>query len=158
MPSYGITADGWTALPWSWASDRIIPNRNYWIVTTSGGGRPHALPVWGVWDDGDMRFCFSSAPDSRKARNVAENSSVVVTIDDTIECVSIEGTGERITDTTRADTWIERYLAKYRSEAPGLNADFLRQNLLFEITPDRAFGLIERDDEFATRATKWVFS
>jgi hypothetical protein len=28
---------------------------------------------------------------------------------------------------------------------------------MFEMFPDRAFGIIERPDEFSTRATRWRF-
>jgi len=38
-----------------------------------------------------------------------------------------------------------------------LSADFLRQHLMLEFVPERAFAIIEREDEFATRATRWVF-
>lgn len=37
-------------------------------------------------------------------------------------------------------------------------AEFLGQNLLVEFEPDRAFAVIEREDEFSTRATRWVFA
>jgi len=37
------------------------------------------------------------------------------------------------------------------------NEAFVRSNLIIEVTPDRAFGIIERDDEFAERATRWTW-
>ena len=60
-------------------------------------------------------------------------------------------------DRDRRETWITRYLAKYLPIQPDLSADFLRENLVFEVVPERAFAVIEREDEFATRATRWVF-
>jgi hypothetical protein len=33
----------------------------------------------------------------------------------------------------------------------------MRENTIFEVTPERAFGIIEREDEFAQRATRWVW-
>ena len=33
-----------------------------WVVTASAAGRPHALPVWGVWDDDVPGFAWSCAP------------------------------------------------------------------------------------------------
>ena len=38
-----------------------------------------------------------------------------------------------------------------------LSADFIRQNLVIEVEPERAFAIIERAEEFATHATRWVF-
>jgi len=51
--SYGIPLDGSGAekLPWSWAVERLSAAHNYWICTTRPDGRPHAVPVWGVWLD-----------------------------------------------------------------------------------------------------------
>jgi PPOX class probable F420-dependent enzyme len=157
MPGYGVDAPDWQPLPWPWAAARLAATRNFWVVTVSGDGRPHALPVWGVWNDDDLRFCFACAPGARKARNLDADPHVVVATSDTVECISIEGTARRIDDDRRRDDWIDRYLAKYREAAPDLDADFLAANAMFEFAPERAFAIIERDDEFSSRATKWVF-
>jgi hypothetical protein len=157
MPDYGVDGPAWSPLPWSWAAAKLAGNRNFWVVTASAAGRPHALPVWGVWDDDDHRFAFSCGPRSRKAANLAANPQVVVTVDDTVECVSVEGTAGRVDDADRQQVWVQRYLAKYRPVAPDLSAEFLLQNLLFELTPERAFAIVEREDEFAERATRWMF-
>jgi nitroimidazol reductase NimA-like FMN-containing flavoprotein (pyridoxamine 5'-phosphate oxidase superfamily) len=158
MPDYGVQASStWNPLPWSWAAERLIGNRNYWVVTVSGEGRPHALPVWGVWDDGECRFAFSCGPHSRKARNIAANPAVVVMTDDTVECVSVEGRAAAVQEETRTATWIERYLAKYRPMSPELTGEFLAAHLLVEVDPERVLSVIEREVEFTTRPTRWVF-
>ena len=157
MPDYGVEAASWVPLTWSWAAERLVANRNFWVVTVSADGRPHALPVWGVWDDEDRRFAFSCAPRARKARNLAANARAVIMIDDTVECLSVEGRAAPVDDDQRLALWIERYLAKYQPISPDLSADFLRQNLIFEFEPERAFAVIEREEEFSTRATRWVF-
>lgn len=157
MPDYGVDTPSWEPLRWSWAAERLIGNRNFWVVTVSADGRPHALPVWGVWEDGDARFAFSCAPRARKARNLAANPRAVVMIEDTVECLSVEGRAAPVRGDERQAQWIERYLAKYQPISPDLSAGFLRQNLIVEFEPERAFAIIEREDEFATRATRWVF-
>lgn len=157
MPDYGVDASSWTPLPWSWAVERLAANRNFWVVTVSADGEPHALPVWGVWDDVENRFAFSCGPRSRKARNLAANPQVAIMTEDTVECLSLEGRAVPVRDAGRQDRWIERYLAKYRPMAADLSAEFIRQNLIVDFEPQRAFGVIEREDEFATRATRWVF-
>jgi hypothetical protein len=78
-------------------------------------------------------------------------------IDDTVECVSVEGTAAVIADEGRIEQWAARYIAKYRSLSPDLTADFVRQSLVVEFVPERAFAIIEREAEFATRATRWIF-
>lgn len=161
MSDYGVGTPDWRPLPWSWAAERLVPNRNYWVVTASADGRPHAMPVWGVWDEGDRRFMLSCSPNARKARNLAANPRCVVTVDDTVECVSVEGTAVALDDGDAHEArerWIERYVAKYQAIEPGLTADFVRSHLVVEFRPERAFAVIERSDEFATRATRWVFA
>ena len=159
MAAYGTNSPDWKALPWDWAAERLIPNKNYWVVTVSADCAPHALPVWGVWDDNDLRFMFSCAPTARKARNIAANPHVVVTVDSTVEAISVEGTAAPITDPGRIDAWIDRYVAKYGNEVPdgdGLG-DFVRSHAMFEVVPTKAIAVIEREDEFALRATRWRF-
>ncbi len=157
MPDYGVDTPSWTPLPWSWAAERLLANRNFWVVTVSIACRPHAMPVWGVWDDDEARFAFSCARRARKARNLAANPRAVVMIDDTVECLSVEGRAAPVGDHARQEQWISRLVAKYQPLSPGYTGDFLRLNLLVEFEPERAFAVIERDDEFSTRATRWVF-
>jgi hypothetical protein len=152
MTEYGVDSDAWRPLPWSWAAERLARSRNLWVVSASASGRPHALPVWGVWSDDVPGFAFSCAPHARKVANIAANPQVCVMPEDTVECVSVEGRATRLLDRTLIDPWIERYLAKYPGE---VSADFLRQNAFFEVVPVQAFGIIEREDEFSTRATRW---
>jgi hypothetical protein len=155
MPDYGVDTPDWEPLPWSWAGAKLDSGRNYWVVTVSAAGRPHALPVWGVWHDGDQRFCFSCAPSARKAVNLAANPRVTVATDDTVECLSVEGRAEPVGDPARRRLWADRYVAKYLPLQDDLTVGFLLDNLLFEVLPERAFGIIERPGEFTTRATRW---
>lgn len=157
MPDYGVDTASWTPLPWSWAVQRLLANRNFWVVTVSASGRPHALPVWGVWDDGENRLAFSCGPRSQKARNLKANPHVAIMTEDTVECISLEGRAAPVDDTGRQDVWIERYLAKYRPMSADLSAEFIRQNVIVEFKPDRGLAVIEREAEFATRATRWRF-
>ncbi|MGH3863391.1 MAG: hypothetical protein ACRDSQ_28115, partial [Actinokineospora sp.] len=39
MPDYGVDTPSWEPLPWSWAAERLMANRNFWIVTVSADGR-----------------------------------------------------------------------------------------------------------------------
>ena len=156
MADYGV-GDGWSPLPWEWASERLERGHNYWLCTASSAGRPHAMPVWGVWYADEARFVVSCAPGARKARNLRANPLAVVTTDDTVECLSVEGRCEELSLGDRFDQWIARYIDKYRPVSDELTAEFFRRNLMFEFTPERAFAVIERPDEFSTRATRWVF-
>lgn len=164
MAAYGVPDELDGVLPWSWAQERLVANRNFWVVTANGAGRPHSMPVWGVWMSEPDRFWFSSATSARKLRNIAENPRVVVTGSDTVECVSVEGVARRVdiddpTDAPAVAGMIETFVTKYwpdQDDHAQMEA-FLRNNAIVEVTPDRAFGLIEREDEFGPRATRWVW-
>jgi general stress protein 26 len=160
MSDYGVSPDLTGVLPWTWAQERLVANRNYWVVTASASARPHSMPVWGVWLPDTDRFWFSCSPRARKARNLGENPQCVVTVDDTVECVSVEGRA-RVADVTRdadvIDHAVDTYISKYWDD-PSVHSEmetFVRDHALIEVTPERAFGIIERDDEFAQRATRW---
>ena len=160
MADYGVPTDPAGALPWAWAQERLTGNKNYWVVTASATGRPHSLPVWGVWLSEPDRFWFSCSPTSRKARNLAANPQCVVTVDDTVECVSVEGRA-RVADQTddgdAVDRAVAAYVTKYWDD-PAVHAEmeaFVRSNSIVEVTPERAFGIIEREEEFSSRATRW---
>lgn len=159
MADYGVPEDLEGTLPWSWAEERLVANRNFWLVTATPDGRPHSLPVWGIWMPETERFWFSAAPSSRKARNIAANPACAVTVDDTVECVSMEGRG-RIVDVDSepdADLAIAAYVAKYWGD-PDQHPDelsFVRGGTVVEVVPERAFGIIEREADFARRATRW---
>jgi pyridoxamine 5'-phosphate oxidase-like protein len=67
MPKeYGLAGRRSAMLPWTWARRRLVAAHNYWISTTRPDGRPHAMPVWGLWLD--ETFLFST---SRRSRKVA---------------------------------------------------------------------------------------
>jgi general stress protein 26 len=160
MSDYGVPADPAGALPWTWAQQRLVDNKNYWVVTASASARPHAMPVWGVWLPDTDRFWFSCSPNARKARNIVENPQCVVTVDDTVECVSVEGrarVADLAHDADAVDRSVAAYVRKYWDDPtvhPEMEA-FVRSHSIIEVTPNRAFGIIEREDEFAQRATRW---
>ncbi len=82
---------------------------------------------------------------------------MVFTVDNTVECISVEGSAALLTDPARIDVWVDPYVEKYGPESPEGLADFVRQNAVIEVQPTTAFAVIEREDEFATRATRWRF-
>ncbi len=160
MSDYGVPQDPEGALPWEWAEQRLLANKNFWVVTASAAGRPHAMPVWGVWLASSERFWFSCSPNARKVRNIEANPQATIAIDDTVECISIEGRAHRVMaaeNPAGIDEMVAVYLAKYwpdESVHEQMEA-FLRSHAIVEFTPEVAFGIIERDDEFAQRATRW---
>jgi PPOX class probable F420-dependent enzyme len=171
MEGYGVTDDLEGVLPWEWAEERLLRCRNFWFVTVRPDGRPHAMPVWGAWMPDRQRWGLGCARSSQKVRNLEANPNVVVTVEDTVEAISIEGVARRI-DGPDADAFIEAWVTKYAAELGDFADDvdhdaseatvaqareFLREGAMFEVTPQRAIGMIERAEEFSTAATRWVW-
>ena len=69
---YGIPTSLEETLPWSHVTERMEQARNYWIGTVGPEGRPHAVPVWGVWVEGTLYF--GGGPQTRWSRNLAASS------------------------------------------------------------------------------------
>ena len=105
-----------------------------------------------------IRTVVSCSPNARKARNIRANPQVAFAIDDTVECVSVEGTA-RALPAERQQEAAETYAAKYEPD-PVKQAEmvtFVTSHSMWEVVPLRAFAIIEREDEFAQRATRWVW-
>ncbi len=86
---YGIPKDKKGLLPWSHAAERLEQAINYWVCTVRPDGRPHAVPVWGIWVDN--AFYYSGGPDTCHMRNVASNPNVGVHLESGGDVVIVEG-------------------------------------------------------------------
>ncbi len=150
MPGYGILdADsGRGLLPWSWAAERIAKSHNYWVATTRPDGRPHVMPVWGVW----LRdaFYFSTGENTRKAQNLAANPRCVVCTERTEEAIILEGVAELVANPSAYAEFADAYQAKYNWR-PEQTA-----GSVYVVRPRVAFAFVERD--FAGSPTRWRFS
>lgn len=90
MPrDYGVPEDAASMVPWTWAAERLERARNYWFSTTRPDGRPHAMPAWAVWLDGALYF--EGSPQTRRARNLAQNPALAVHLESGDEVVILEG-------------------------------------------------------------------
>jgi PPOX class probable F420-dependent enzyme len=155
MPGYGVLApdEGTGLLPWSWAEERLGTSKDFWLVTVRPDGRPHAMPVWGVWWTGS--FWFTCGRRSRKARNLAEEPRCTVTSEDTQEPVVIEGVAEVVTEPGPIAALVEVLNAKYGGM---YSVDFLdpEVNATIRVRPERAFGIAH--DDFTGSPTRWTFA
>ena len=115
MPGYGIAGPehGSGLLHWSWAAERLTAARNYWVVSVWPDGRPHTMPVWGMWDDSTL--WFTTAAGSRKARNLRSDPRCCVSTEDASDPVIIEGVTRFVTDPVVLQRVIDLMNAKYRT-------------------------------------------
>ena len=147
--AYGLPRRRRGLLPWDWARRRLIRAHNYWISTTNPDGRPHAMPVWGLWLD--EMFCFSTARRSRKARNLARDARLIVHLESGDQTVILEGRAREIRDAGRLRRYAAAYEPKYRFRPDPADAG----HVTYGVRPRKAFGWRERD--FPSSATRWRF-
>jgi hypothetical protein len=154
MPGYGVLAadQGSGLIPWAEVERRLTVSHDYWVATVRPDGRPHVMPVWGVWLDG--RLWFSSGLRSRKARNLAADPRCTVTTDDAPDPVVVDGVGRQVLDADGIDAFLGAMNAKYDA---GMTAEFLDPavNGTFGVVPERVIALSH--DDFTGSPTRWTF-
>jgi len=154
MPGYGIAGpdEGRGLLPWSWAVERLTASHDYWVATARPDGRPHLMPVWGMWDVDCL--WFSSSGRSRKTENLRANPRCTIATDNAFEPVVLEGDVEIVTDLDVLRLVLDLENTKYGTDYsmeildPAVNATF-------RVRPVRAFALTE--DDFTGSPTRWTF-
>ena len=150
MPAgYGAPPDGsgGALIPWSWAVERLEGAHNYWICTTREDGRPHAVPVWGLWLE--EAFWFSTGRTSAKGRNLARNPAIVVHLESGDETVILEG------DVEEAAGDLERYADAYEAKYAYRPSTVDETNVTYVLRPRAAQTWTESG--FPRDATRWVF-
>jgi general stress protein 26 len=115
-PRYGDPSA--TPPPWPDIERLLIEAPLYWIITVRKDGRPHAVPLVGVWRDHAFAFC--TGREEQKQRNLDANPQVAVTTGstgaggwDSGEDVVVEGTAVRVTDPDSLQALAAAWYAKY---------------------------------------------
>jgi len=154
MPGYGLqpAEAGTGLLPWSWAEERLVASHDYWLATVWPDGRPHVMPVWGMWRAGEL--WFSSSLGSRKTRNLLAHPVCSVTTDDAQNPVVVEGTAAIERDLDVLALVLAAENEKYGTDY-GIEMFDPNVNATFRIRPRWAFGLTEGD--FTGSPTRWQF-
>lgn len=154
------------ALEWSRARDGFATDTRSADVTSFLGtvrpdGTPHAAGVGAVTVDGDVYF--TAGPDSRKARNLAENAACTISVRLSDIDLVLEGEAEKVSD---SDT-LEKVAAYYREtgwpaqvDGDGFTAPFSAPSAgpppwhLYRLNFHTAFGVGTAEPHGATR---WRF-
>ena len=167
--------DGYGApiIPWVKVRDRLEqgitqapatggPNRHTaWLATVRPDGRPHVMPVGVLWVDGT--FYFTAGPNTRKAKNLAQNPHCVISVATEPFDIVLEGEAMKVTDDAKLKRIAEAYAADgwpatVRDGA--LYAPYSAPSAgpppwhVYEVTPTTVFGLGAAEPFGATR---WRF-
>jgi nitroimidazol reductase NimA-like FMN-containing flavoprotein (pyridoxamine 5'-phosphate oxidase superfamily) len=147
MEGYGVPATTAGILPWEWAQERLSKSHNYMVSTVRPDGAPHVMPVWGIWLSG--AFYFSTAANSRKARNLAANPRCVVCNEQADEAVIVEGVARRMAESEIPREAFVDYKAKYEWELDP------HRGSVIKVQPTVVFAMPEK--QFPKGVTKWFF-
>ncbi len=153
MPAYGVPTDPEGMLPWSFAEDRLRDSHDYWVATILPDGRPHVMPVWGIWLDDAL--WFSTDPTSRKGRNLAADPRCTISTANALEPVVLEGTASLV-DAPSVERFISASKAKYATEwvDDAYTFEFF-DGKTYRTVPTSVFALDAA--AFTTSPTRWTF-
>ena len=146
-------SEGIGLFPWSRVSEQMLAAHTYWIGTTRSDGRPHVMPVWGVWLD--ETFYFSTGPATVNGRNLAANPARVVHLDSGEDVVVLEGVAEEITEPSLVGRINDLYGPTYQWDE--------RMSSFYALRPRVAFAWLCRgggpasESDFKGSATRWRF-
>ena len=107
-------------IPWSKMDHSLRAFRSIWISTTRPDGRPHAVPVWYIWDGRNLYFI--SGRNLQKAKNLAHQAWIVVHAGDGDDVILLEGRAEIVTKREEMERIDEAYRAKYVDPGSGAQA------------------------------------
>jgi Pyridoxamine 5'-phosphate oxidase len=160
---HGFSEPGSTPTPWATGLEQLRAADTFWLSTVRPDGRPHVTPLIAVWHAGAL--WFATGPDERKARNLAENQSCVLTTgcSDLVEGaldVVLEGRAEQVSDDAELEPVVRAFAAKYPNgpwafvvrDGAFSDRDAGRRILVFRVGPTLGLGF-RKGDRFSQ--TTW---
>ncbi len=142
-----------TLLPWRHVVQRLTKAQNYWLCSVRPDGRPHTIPKWAVWVNN--KIYFDGSPQTRHAKNIAQNPYVTLHLESGNDVVIVEGTCWAIEKPTSelGQKIAQAYTIKYAEIGYAPEPSQWDEGGLFEITPHIALAWTS----FADDPTKFVF-
>ena len=131
-----ISTDETTIKPWSEASDQLAAAPKYWLATGRLDGRPHVMPVLGVWLKEAIHV--ATRPSSRKGKNLANRADCVITVSTETVDLAVECVASEIIDDPGLSQVADTFEVKYG---------------LYRLVPRLAFGF----GPDGMTATRWRF-
>ena len=113
-------------IPWSKIDHWLFAFRTIWISTTRPDGRPHAVPVWYVWDGRSLYFI--SDRKLQKSKNLVQQPWIVVHAGDGDDVIILEGITTVVKDTDELNRVDDAYRAKYVDPGSGAQATIFEPN------------------------------
>jgi nitroimidazol reductase NimA-like FMN-containing flavoprotein (pyridoxamine 5'-phosphate oxidase superfamily) len=113
---HGFSEPDATPTPWATGRDHVRAADTFWLSTVRPDGRPHVTPLIAVWHA--EALWFTTGPEERKARNLADNASCVLTtgcsnLAEGALDVVLEGRAEQVTDEAELELVAAAFATKY---------------------------------------------
>jgi hypothetical protein len=140
-------------VPWSHVEQRLTSAINYWLCSVRPNGKPHAIPKWAVWVND--RVYFDGSPETRHARNIANNPYVSLHLESGDEVVILEGVAHSLSkpEPQLANEVAQAYTIKYAALGYAPQPDQWDGGGLFEIEPYKVLAWTKFTDD----PTKFIF-
>jgi Pyridoxamine 5'-phosphate oxidase len=136
-------------LAWATVRERLEQAAQYWFVTIRKDGRPHVVPVDGLWLDD--AWYYGGSPATAHQHNVQRDPRAVIHLDDPAAAVVVEGVLER---QPRPMALARRLAAASKAKYGYGPSPELYAEGVWELRPQRARAW----SNFPTDATRFVFS
>lgn len=115
VAGYGMPQEREHLLGWDFVVEQMNAATHYWITTRFPDGRPHTVPLWGLWHEN--RLHFEGRPQAAWARHLVRDPRAVVHPPDPEQVVTIEGVARIVQDDDITEQeWDDldsRFQAKY---------------------------------------------
>ena len=117
--SYGVPRKGGTFIEWPDVVERLRTASGYWLATVTPGGRPHVVPIWGVFVGHDL-FLETGDPGTIKNRNLAVHKEIAVHLDGVDDVVLVRGRATpAVPDADLGGAMAAAFHEKYPGYEPG---------------------------------------
>jgi nitroimidazol reductase NimA-like FMN-containing flavoprotein (pyridoxamine 5'-phosphate oxidase superfamily) len=122
-------------LDWETVRQKLIDARQYWLATVRPDGRPHVVPLDGLWRDD--RWYFGGSPETVKHQNLQAEPRVALHLPDAEAAVIVEGACEVIVPSQdEAEALADASKQKY---GYGVPASVYRTGV-WQLTPSKAMA------------------
>jgi general stress protein 26 len=140
-------------IPWNKINNWLHAFRSIWVSTTRPDGRPHAVPVWYIWDGRNLHFI--SARRLQKSKNLARQPWIVAHAGDGDDVIILEGLAGIVTDRAELELVDLAYRTKYVDPGSGAQATIFDPDVdLYRVRVEHIMAW-----EYGTVAnrTDWIF-
>ena len=114
VAGYQMPEDTTMLLSWDFVSLHMTSSQHYWLTTVSAAGRPHAVPVWGIWYQN--RLHFEGRMQTAWARHLVRDPRITVHLPNAEQVVIIDGIARIIEDTEIDDDEWNRLDTTFQSK------------------------------------------